>query len=454
MKKVISKIKEDPSVVFFIICIIGFISYLALSVFHGHDMLTWLLQENDPDIFATDYWEHFYYSVRPGQLYTRMGDPSGCFPPLAYVMYYFLYRLTAIRGYVPSNYTETVSMQGTNLVYVYYTLIVAFLIFIGISLIGKKRSLGWNVLLFICLMVSPVFLGSGIFVGNSTMLVLAFLLIALAYKDSESPVKREIALILIAISACLKIYPAVFGLLYLKEKRFKEAIRMIIYGIILFVFPFFIFGGAEAVSLWLGHIKGTMGILEDGRIEYIKGVTYQILSWFGLTETSTLVKVLCTIIPNAFLILMIFLAAISKNKYRTLFFLAAAITLYPSNAFRYTLSYFTIPLIFFIQEYATSSKDSMSFNTECPKTQGTDDTENKEIRTPVSSEAETWFFIILNSLVFAIPTLWGIITGFNPTFGPYNLTYVEVWIYISAYLLVIFEIIMECRLITFKKETR
>ena len=61
---------------------------------------------------------------------------------------------------------------------------------------------------------------------------------ALYLKDRSSAASREAALILIAMAAGIKLYPAIIGVIYLREKRFKEAIRLVIYGLIIFLVPF------------------------------------------------------------------------------------------------------------------------------------------------------------------------------------------------------------------------
>ena len=52
---------------------------------------------------------------------------------------------------------------------------------------------------------------------------------------------------------------------------------------------------------------------------------------------------------------------------------------------------------------------------------------------------EKYIFVILNSMVFSIPILLGFITDFKPGKGNWNS--VEIWIYASAYILILVEII-------------
>jgi len=415
MNKIKDQIKADPRVLFYIICIAGFVTYFITNMILGVDVLKWMVQENNPDIRFFDFFMHVRFTSDPANLYAMpVDDTQGCFPPLSYVMYYLLYRLIYIAGFIPGR-SEMEAMSGAYLVYVYYTLAVAFLLFFSIYLLSKEKNVKKSLLIFVCIMMSCPFFGGGFLTGNSAMLVLAMLLFFLALKDSDSKVQREIALILLAACAGFKIYPAVFGLLYLKEKRFKEAIRLTLYGIILFCVPFVFFGGLDGVKLWLGHIKGTMGLYLFGRVEYIQGIVYMLLTKAGVSVETGFGKLCMSAIPILFVLVMILLATLSKNKYRTILFLVAAITFYPTNAFRYTLAYFAIPLIIWLQDNLNEAFTLRNI--------------------------EKYIFVILNSMVFSIPMLLGFITDFKPGKGNWNS--VEIWIYASAYILILVEIIYQ-----------
>ena len=101
--------------------------------------------------------------------------------------------------------------------------------------------------------------------GNMSLLVLILLMYAMALKDSTKIWERETALLLFAMAAALKLYPAVFGLLYLISKRYKEAVRLVIYGALLFThqlygvlfffLPFVFFQGVHGFQIFLHNIN-------------------------------------------------------------------------------------------------------------------------------------------------------------------------------------------------------
>lgn len=88
--------------------------------------------------------------------------------------------------------------------------------------------------------------------GNISLLTAILVLAALYLKDSDNRFLRELAMILIAMAAEIKVYPAIVGLVYIKEKRYKEAVRLVIYGLLFFLVPFAFTGG---IAGFIQYIK-------------------------------------------------------------------------------------------------------------------------------------------------------------------------------------------------------
>lgn len=84
--------------------------------------------------------------------------------------------------------------------------------------------------------------------GNIALLSLVFTMFFIFYRDSDNKFIRELSFILLAVAAGIKLYPALFGLLLLTDKKFKEAVRLVIYGVIFLVVPFFFYDGFESIQ--------------------------------------------------------------------------------------------------------------------------------------------------------------------------------------------------------------
>ena len=302
-----------PEMLFFILSIAGILGFFIFAMWQGKSAWKWMLQENNPDIHGVDYYMHVTFSVHPETLYT---DTNGCFPPFAYGMYYMFYRLSASTANDPGPRGWSVFDNGFRYIAVFYFYLVlaALLLFFAIRTATKKKyNLKKSLLMYFCIILSAPFLGSGFMVGNSILLVISMLLLALYLRNSESSFLREAALLLIAASAGFKLYPAVFGLLYLKEHRWKEAVRLIIYGVLLFTVPFIWFGGVEGAINWMHNLMDVAGLLNYGRVQFIKGVAYMALVHLCGSFDAPAVMIGIKVIPLVFLLLMILLGWRSED---------------------------------------------------------------------------------------------------------------------------------------------
>lgn len=98
---------------------------------------------------------------------------------------------------------------------------------------------------------------------RANYLFFPFALTGLFLLDYNSPVRRdrELALVFLAAAAAMKLYPAVFTLLLLKEKRFTDCFKTAGYAVLLAVLPFFLMRGGFAANLtaFLHNLFSFMG---------------------------------------------------------------------------------------------------------------------------------------------------------------------------------------------------
>ena len=79
--------------------------------------------------------------------------------------------------------------------------------------------------------------------------------------DNKNKILREIGLISLAIATSIKIHPVVFGLMLLFDKRWAEAKRCIIYGVLIFFVPFLCFGGFSEFTVLLSNLTNASNFL-------------------------------------------------------------------------------------------------------------------------------------------------------------------------------------------------
>jgi hypothetical protein len=189
--------------------------------------------------------------------------------------------------------------------------------------------------------------------GNILLFTLVLTFIFMAGQQSKNRLLREISLLSLALAASIKIYPAVLGLTLLFEKRYKEAIRCVIYGILLFVVPFLFFGGFSSVKLLLvnltaysqGDFMKSTGI--GFRADYTAILALLTLFTHGTTElgrsvaTSTLLPMAIMLLGSSFLL---------EKNWKKVLCLAILMVIVPSFSYTYTLVFFALPVLLYMQE--------------------------------------------------------------------------------------------------------
>lgn len=388
-----TKLKKaiDPPVVFLTVSIIGITLFFVVGFFKGQILLEWLTMENNSKGVMLDYYRHILYSQHMDKLY----DPglSVSFPPLAYLFYYFIFRITS-NGPIEVPTAQMPQQPYQMMIYMMHMIIGVLLLAYaveGIQTVKIKKRL-----LMVCILFSvPMFAGA-IERGNMALYVVALLLLALQWKDSGCTWKKEMALILIAVCAGLKVYPCIFGLLYLKEKRWKETARLIIYGVICFFVPFLFVGKGQFIK-YIQLLLTFMGNEYYGRVQFFKGI----ISFLGIQgKTADLFNLV-------FIASLILFILCTRNKTRQMGYLAAFMALVPGAAYRYTLIYFLMAVFALFQEK-----------------------ENK---------VDTYVNAILLGLLFSIPTVYGVLTEFELNYGLYTYTYVEKYIYAITWTFVLYQ---------------
>ncbi len=326
--------------------LLGLVSLSLVFKTHG---LIWknLVFSNFTD-FCMDFFNHIrYVSGRNPYSY----GAHACFPPFAYMIYYFIYR--CIPSVEEGNPILWGSMReaciGNGQAGIYFVLLIYMVVItILLTLVlmdCKKGSKGEKVFfVFLIVFSSPyLFMWER---GNIVILSNIFLLLFLWGKDSDMAWIRELSCLSLAASAGLKLYPAVAGILLLHERRWKEAGRTVLYGLAFFALPFLLFGGMDGFLQWKDNILVINGPNE------IESQALSILNFINLLEVNMELQmpVLKKVLP--------FVAAIIggvslwglDRKWKKAAVLCVLMIACPGWSGQYTLILMTGPLILFLDD--------------------------------------------------------------------------------------------------------
>lgn len=325
---------------------------LALSTYvtHGNNLETVYYQERGSDYPLENIGMDLYNSMLFAEKENYQTSPA-VYSPLNFLIYGFIAKS------VPAIQTQTgkdlnglgsfLNTQESIMTFTYVSIICVMLLIW--SLLRLSQRSGWRALLLIVLVLAC---GPMIFVlerGNGLILSASLIGCFLIWYHDKSPVLREFALICLATSAVLKIYPVVFGLLLLQEKRWGESLRCALYGIFLFFVPFAFFGGFTAIRAYFDtSISSAFTLLGDYNVtgggtridlENMTQMVFRTLHIIGAGTTRLII--LTTIVAMPFF---------TRSNWRRVSAVAALCVLGPSFNNYYAACFYLLPLSLFLLE--------------------------------------------------------------------------------------------------------
>ncbi len=306
--------------------------------------------------------------------YTQYGT---IYPPLANFIFWFICHCVP-RGVIsqwPDSFEGSVAIRGSDVdlrvsqvplfAYIFLIAIICVLFIFVLSHAFNNSKLGMMI------GISMIFSFANLYSferGNIIGLAVIFLLVFTIFYRSENKWIREIALVCLALSAGLKLYPALFGIILIAEKRWKDAIRAVIYGVLIFFVPFVIFDGVEGLRCLIEAIisfssSGKAIRLDGYNVERtVSSIIAQIGNAFSknyeavIRNTSTLIFVIKTAVL-LWLALAVFLL---KEHWKKLLALSM-IVIFAQDAGGYTLIFMIPAFIAFLNEEKYDRKSWLYF---------------------------------------------------------------------------------------------
>jgi len=371
---------------FLIISFTGTFIYLLILLLSKGQVASWLAMENNFDYSFIDHFRHIGYASDIKNFYFNTQDAT--FPPFAYLLYYLLYRINPDLWGV-NDWKVCRDYQYNMLVYIILVIIVVLIFKLIVDKLLTMYSNEKNFLLVLAIILSAPMMAGAIERGNISFLTAVMVLAALYFKDSEKKWQRELALVLIAMAAGLKMYPAIVGVIYIVEKRYKEAIRLVIYGLIVFLVPFAFCGGINGL---IQYLKILFFFENQGYRSWtnVRNYLLSISDLLGQYENSGSFVKYFKIAENLYMLLCIISMFKTKEKWKYALYTAGVMALYVPFSYRYTSVYMIIPLIMYLRE-----------REECQKK----------------------VYCVLFALIFTIP-VYGLITGWDANFFIFTPIYI------------------------------
>ena len=158
------------------------------------------------------------------------------------------------------------------------------------------------------------------------------------------------------------LHTAVFGVLLLKEKDIKSAVRCAVYALFMFFFPAFCHrtGFIASFKLYIEALSGYMANLDFG-LEAAQLSLKRIVTLLTLAlNIPDALNILYPIFMVLLVAVFVYLVLFSKKEWHILLALSLATIMIPSLSWPYTASFLLIPLISLLNEKQKNKADYIS----------------------------------------------------------------------------------------------
>ncbi len=238
-----------------------FLAALVFTLIYSHSA-------NIGSYFITDWLDtgmDFFNSVentKGGHPYTQF---QTLYPPLANLFFWIVQECVPreLTDSWPDSLAGAVAMRGTAFdLRVFQVTAFAFILFAAVAaclMVSVSSYCFENARKGMVFGLALLFSYGSMFAferGNIILYAYLFLMIFLLFYNSNQKWLRELAYLSLAVSAGIKLYPAVFGALLLYQKKWKDALRLICYGCAAVFLPFIKFDGLRGAVICFQTVAG------------------------------------------------------------------------------------------------------------------------------------------------------------------------------------------------------
>jgi len=230
---------------FLTILIVFFMIFVIAAFITGGDTIYNVLNANRSYVFS-DFFESV--ATSNNRLYNVI------YPPLIVVFYLVIRHFVTPYVDIPPGASvdeQMMLLRGSQMgimLFVVITLVTFYVLYLVFSKTTKEEGIRKGLLFAFLVLLAYPFLYA-LERGNSIIMALVFCFIFLLGYRSENKYIRYASYIALGCAAGIKIYPAILGLLILRDRNYKEMAKCVLIVAILAFVPFLITGGTPLLLL-------------------------------------------------------------------------------------------------------------------------------------------------------------------------------------------------------------
>ncbi len=334
------------------------VTFFALMFFTDGMILEDILHKDES---GSDFFMDFFNSVRDGKSLDVYSETGVIYPPLANIFFFLVSKM--IKPELAALiFKERLLIQSDIVCLFIYFFFVAFALYLFTKTVKHKlvdEGLKKNSEIFTLLLAFSYPMVYCFQRGNLIMLAAVLTMFFVFNRNSKNKYIREISYISLAVAAGLKLYPAIFGLLLLFDGKYKQAVRLAVYGIVFIFVPFVFYGGISAVADFIENatsFSGKSSVRMKAGYICVDAISHYISEFFNV-PFNRINTVLLTVTYSAATGVLVF----SVKEWQKCWALAYMIMNFASFSRTYTLLFALIPFLIFILQKDRKKKDVIYF---------------------------------------------------------------------------------------------
>lgn len=210
--------------------------------------------------------------------------------------------------------------------------------------------------------------------GNYIFFALLFSIIFFVYYKDDRDWVRELAYVSLAVSVGIKLYPAVFALILIKERKWGEFFRVVLYCVCLVVLPFFAFEGGfvanvKAFIYNLNQFSSHPYLFYDYgglftnfysygvSIQNFVRIVYCKITGISMLDVGNAVNMVGVGCVFAVVALLVFSAMVTDCKWKHVCAMSLVQVVFPDPSYIYSMIFLFIPIVMFIVDKNKKGSD-------------------------------------------------------------------------------------------------
>jgi hypothetical protein len=198
--------------------------------------------------------------------------------------------------------------------------------------------------------------------GRANVILLAFLFVLIFFwlKDSPNKLLRELSYLALGCASAIKVYPAMFALIFIRERRFLDLLRTALYSAVLVFVPFlFVQGGFSNIPVFMENLavfsRESRGLhINNVSMDAFIARTVFLFEKMSGANLSVLYKTLSYLFTGAVVVavtVLSFFKKDEKNELAYLLLLFGGYVLFQTVSYMYIYIFFLVARILFLKRF-------------------------------------------------------------------------------------------------------